>query len=223
MELRRSCAVTQSVRQTSRGGEERDDRFFCTYSVTGLVRGRRSTAEEGEGWLIALTEQRVPNRSSRPSPPPPHRTSLLVTFHTRVLRATDEIEGERGAKERRRDEARQLISSFSAAAAAAALARSLARSPSLGHSTLGLGAQSRSAQTDRACVRAQCALQREFARSSGRSFVRWVGWLTGYHSGSGGGLTVAAIVRPAERNERRRATEETEADGRTIGHNKVSE
>ena len=171
MELRRSCAVTQSVRQTSRGGEERDDRFFCTYSVTGLVRGRRSTAEEGEGWLIALTEQRVPNRSSRPSPPPPHRTSLLVTFHTRVLRATDEIEGERGAKERRRDEARQLISSFSAAAAAAALARSLAPPPSA--TPLSVSGRSRAVrrQTERACVRNAHCSESSLVRPVARSFV----------------------------------------------------
>ena len=114
--------------------------------------------------------------------PPHHRAAPHITFHTRVLRATDEIEGEKREDGR---EAVDLLFFSCCRCRARSLARPLARPPLLRrrplHSRSGRSAQT-DRQTERACacvcVRAQCALQREFVRSFVRSFCWVANWLS---------------------------------------------
>ena len=138
---------------------------------------------------------------------PPRRTthiqfSSLFTraFCERLMRLRGKEEGK---NERGREGGREAVDLLFFSCCCRA--RSLPLPRPLHSRSVGAQRADRQSVRVRACVRAQCALQREFVRLFARSSVRWVGWITGYHSG--GGLTVAAIVvRPAERNERRRAT-----------------
>ena len=146
-----------------------------------------------------------------------------VTFHTRVLRATDEIEGERATRGKGRREVVDLL--FFSCCRGRSLARSLVPpSRSVGHFTLGRSfGEAHCAQTDRASERA-CAMRiAARVRSLHLSSLPSLGSLGGELAMLSQWRGARAVVRPAERNERRRRDDGrgSETNGRT--HNKVSE